>query len=253
MLGILFDWAIQPVGLLALAMLVTLASWFVAGLRPRFTFILFLCTLAGFWAGSTPSLANALVLKLEHDRQNPAECATYEPTQIVVLGGGMDHYAVTNDPYELLNQDSILRTRRALAYQATGAHIFLLGGGVNSRSLATSMAELLHQAGVPPSQITAETKSRSTHENAKAFSDLVAAKPDQPITLITSALHISRAAATFEQDGFSVCHDAVDSLYSIPKPPVSLLPYLSGLNKSSAVFHEIIARVVYRLKGYTGG
>jgi len=65
--------------------------------------------------------------------------------------------------------------------------------------------------------------------------------------LITSALHTSRAAAVFEKQGFAVCHVATDTLYSPAVFPVSLMPYVSGFNKSTQALRELLAITAYKL------
>lgn len=196
-----------------------------------------------------PSFANYLVLTLESARDNPTSCETESRAlPIVVLGGGIDLYVPDNNAYEVLQPDTLIRTLRAPEYGQPESQYYLLGGGSTDRTLAAHMKRVLMQRGISENAITTETVSESTVENAQALNTLLA--QGNTIILLTSKLHVKRAAATFEKAGYTVCHAGVDSLYSIPKPPVSLLPYLSGLQKSSAALHEILAWHVYKIKGY---
>ena len=204
------------------------------------------------FAFSMPSIANALVLHLENARSNPTLCnkQANSALPLVVLGGGIDLYVPDNSPYEILNSDTLIRTLRATEFADPNTQFYLLGGGNQERSLAVAMQQILISHGISQSNITTENQSKSTHENAKALTKLLPPSEAPIINLLTSKLHVHRAAATFEKQGYTVCHIGVDTLYSVPAPPVSLLPYLSGLNKSTLALHEWMALSVYRVKGY---
>ena len=199
---------------------------------------------------SMPSVSNALVYRLENNRINPETCGEHQDAPLVVLGGGIDLYVSSNSPYEILSPDSLLRTLRAPEFASNKTQYYLLGGGNKERTLAANMKSVLTKLNVDPGKITIETKSNSTYENAQALVKLLPPTDNQVIVLVTSMLHVKRAAATFETAGYVVCHVGVDILYSVPKPPVSLLPYLSGLNKTTLALHEFLAMAVYKIKGY---
>jgi len=199
---------------------------------------------------SMPSFANALVFRLENARQNPAVCSVTQDAPVVVLGGGIDLYVPSQSPYEILSQDSLIRTLRAPEFATENSHYYLLGGGNAEHTLAANMKKVLVDLGIDSTNITLENSSKSTYENAQALVNLLPPTESQTITLVTSRMHVKRASATFEKLGYRVCHVRVDEVYSVPAPPVSLLPYLSGLNKSTLAMHEWMALMVYRLKGY---
>lgn len=250
MLNIIFEWAIQPVGLITCCLILTLISWCISGARPRDSFTLFCLSSIIFYIFSIPAIANTVVWKLENARSNPALCNVDNQAPLVVLGGGIDYYVPSNSPYEVLQQDSLIRTLRAPEYASNETQFYLLGGGKNERILAEIMKQLLLQSQVDANNIFMETSSKSTYENAQALRAMLPPSQTPTITLLTSMLHVKRAAATFEKQGYTVCHIGVDTQYSVPKAPVSLLPYLSGLQKSTLVLHEWIALFVYRVKGY---
>lgn len=197
-----------------------------------------------------PSVANALVYRLENARENPAYCSSEEAHHMVVLGGGIDLYVNTDSPYEILKPDSLIRILRAPEFASPNTQYYLLGGGAGERTLATNMKAVLLDLNIDASAIIVESKSKSTHENAQALRTILPPDQNQTIFLVTSALHVNRAAATFEKVGYQVCHLGLDTQYSIPKLPVSLLPYLSGLNKTTLALHESIASIVYQIKGH---
>lgn len=247
----LIDWALQPLGLIACTMLLTLLVWCFSGAKPVAPFLLFGTSMLMLLVFSAPSVANALVAHFEQSRQNSSECLTSaSSTPLVVLGGGIDLYVLDNSPYEVLSNDSLVRTLRATEFADTNTRIYLLGGGNSERTLADNMKQVLINLNVDPNNIIVETVSKSTHENAQALLSILPPSQAPVIRLLTSQLHVGRAAATFEKNGYQICHIGVDSLYSVPKPPVSFLPYLTGLTKSTFAFHEWLALTVYRIKGY---
>lgn len=199
---------------------------------------------------SMPSVSNALVWRIENARTNPAECQQLAPAHLVVLGGGIDLYVPSDSPYEQLNGDSLIRTLRAVEYATDNTQFYLLGGGNQERTVAQAMQQVLLAQNTQSEKITVETQSKSTHENALALKNILPPEQTPRIHLLTSQLHVARAAATFEKHGYQVCHIGVDTRYSIPKPPVSLLPYLSGLRKTTLAMHEWMALAVYKLKNY---
>lgn len=246
----LIDWALQPMGMIALALLMTLLSWLLSGAKPILPFFFFCTSCILFFTLSMPWVANTLVYRLENIRQNPAECQDQQTAPLVVLGGGIDLYVNSTNPYEVLNPDTLIRTLRAPTFASATTHYYLLGGGGEGRTLAQAMKSVLVQLNVDATNITTEPVSKSTFENAQALVKLLPPSDATKIQLLTSKLHVNRASATFEKAGYQVCHIGVDSQYSVPKLPVALLPYLSGLQKTTFALHEWMALTVYRIKGY---
>ena len=245
----LLNWVLQPVGIIFSGLTLTLLLWLGSGARPRLPFSVFLLSSVAFLIFAMPSFANALVKRIETARENPAFCEkNSNEVPIVILGGGIDLYVPSDNPYETLQTDSLIRTLRAPEFATENTQYYLLGGGNERRSLAASMRQVLINRNVSENNIIIETVSQSTVDNAKALNALLPS--NTTINLLTSKLHIKRASATFEKAGYQVCHIGVDSLYSTPKPPVSLLPYLSGLQKSTLAFHELLAWQVYKIKGH---
>ncbi|MBX2838442.1 MAG: YdcF family protein [Gammaproteobacteria bacterium] len=257
MINLLLDWLLQPLGtvftMVIIGVLVVVVS---PDKRPGLRKIGSLSIALGFlflWIMSMPGVSNRLAFHLENRRVNPEDCTDKKQLPIVLLAGGIDKYVSSTDPYDILNRDSLLRTIKAADfYRENGrVDIYLLGDHDTDAKDTMAMSHVLTQHGVSSVQINRNNESRSTRDNAKNFVGMfdVLTKPKQ-IRLVTSALHIQRAAATFEKAGFRVCHVSADSLYSPAVGWVALLPYMSGLRKSTLVIREFIALVVYRARGY---
>lgn len=246
----LVDWLLQPLGLFALLWSLSLLGWAAGGARPRLPFALGLAGFAVLWLASAPLVANALVHRVESARAVPPECAFARARDdpLVVLGGGLDRYVDSDSPYEILDRDSLLRVSKAVEIAGDDARFYLIGGESHARKPSLLMAAILADRGVAPERIIVETGSESTADNARALVRLLPPEETPRITLVTSALHLPRAAASLERHGYTVCHAAADTLYSEAALPVSLLPYLAGLEKSTRAAHELLALVLYRLR-----
>ena len=258
-MSLFLDWAIQPLGLITLFILAGMLCLSVRR-SPNWLAKLFLVLgLSLFWIFSSPGFANSLVLKIENRRLNPADCDpaghSASITPVVVLGGGMNVYSPATSPYELLGRDSLARVFRASALandnEGNARQFYLSGGGPSGRTLAELMAQVMVDQGISPDKLVLEKNSRSTRENAEAINGLLPVATNPAIILVSSAIHLPRAAATFEKIGYEVCHVSADTLYAPAVFPVSLMPYISGLVKSTYALRELFATSVYSLRGYT--
>ena len=66
---------------------------------------------------------------------------------------------------------------------------------------AEAMQSLLEEWGVPAASIIFKTKSRNTRENAVFTEQLLAKRGLRRVMLVTSAMHMPRALATFTSAG----------------------------------------------------
>lgn len=123
----------------------------------------------------------------------------FEPLDaIVVLGAALR-------PSGALSR--ILEERIAAAaalYHAGGAPLVIASGGTTNgapRAEAEAIAEGLREAGVP--DVIAETRSRTTAENARYTAALLAARGAQTVWLVTQPFHGRRAAHLFRRAGLT--------------------------------------------------
>jgi uncharacterized SAM-binding protein YcdF (DUF218 family) len=120
-----------------------------------------------------------------------------------------------------------------------------------STTVRYTSKDLLLQAGVPDTAIIVEPNSRNTRENALFAQKLI--NSQEKLLLISSAFHLRRAKACFQQVGiknidvFSANFYARDRIYH---PIAVLMPTEDAINKWGRLVHELIGFVVYRLMGY---
>lgn len=245
----IFDWLTQPLSLICLLM--AFAAVFAVtsrGSRGPKLALLNLISCALLWALSTPELSNRWLQALESSRQNPDSCTNAPVQHVVLLGGGMNPWIPNSTARQRLNLDSIERSLAAAQIGDAATHWYAQGAGANGYTLADDMASLLIEYGVENSAISRERLSTSTQENAQNLSQLVSPNDGTLIHLVTSALHVQRAADIFTREGYVVCHlPNIDSRYSVPAIPVSLLPYIGGLEKTTLAWREQLARVKHWL------
>jgi len=240
------EWLTQPLSLVCLLLaLCTLCA--IRGSHGRLAW-LNLVSFALLWLLSTPELANRWIHRLEADHSVPAFCANSAVEHVVVLGGGINPWAPDSTALTRLNPDSIARAMAASTLDNEQAIWFTQGAGANGFTLADDMADILIINGIPETSIVRERNSRSTQENAAYLEDFLPTQDSPTIHLVTSALHLNRATSLYRNQGYKVCPvEGVHSRYSVPAPPISLLPYLSGLEKTTVAWREQLARLKYRI------
>lgn len=113
------------------------------------------------------------------------------------------------------NLFAIRRTMLAKRLYVEGrAPRILFSGGAPSDTpcaVATVMADLARQLGVPADRIVTETAARSTWDNARFSDPLLRAMGARRIVLVTDFLHMRRASATFSALGYEVERASVPS------------------------------------------
>jgi uncharacterized SAM-binding protein YcdF (DUF218 family) len=144
----------------------------------------------------------------------------------------------------------------------TGKILVVLSGGptvqnakepvTESDSMATMLVRLLQDSPASLSQveIIKEAESLNTHDNALFTRRLIKNGVDR-IVLVTSQVHMPRAAAVFSRAGFDPCKVIAQETQS----PSSLLTEAGWFNfatarRTSATLNEYAGLIAYRLKGW---
>ncbi|MEJ6021320.1 YdcF family protein [Ramlibacter sp. PS4R-6] len=160
--------------------------------------------LAVLWIASLPVVAHALAAHLEgqHPALTAAQTATADA--IVVLGGAVSGAHPPVRPTLQLGSSSTRVWHAAQLYRAGKAPwVIVAGGNQPGRELeqieAEAIVEVLAALGVPRHAIRAEKGSRNTWENAANSLGMVQSVPARRVLLVTSAMHMPRALATFRK------------------------------------------------------
>jgi uncharacterized SAM-binding protein YcdF (DUF218 family) len=196
-------------------------------MRYRLIVATLLPTLAAFvvaWAwdllyASPDWTSRYLIEPLEGRYQRPSAISEEDFTGIIALAG-------TNYPSQIIEAGKLARLYPELKVVISdqsdvGGALAKLGGGID------------------PSRLIVETKSKSTYQNAIFCALLVHPKPRERWLLVTSALHMPRAAASFKEAGFDVVAWPV-------------YDEVSQASMVSPALHEWLGLVAYRVLGRTG-
>ncbi|WP_376694393.1 YdcF family protein [Wenzhouxiangella sp. EGI_FJ10409] len=242
---------LYPLGSACVAML--------AGLlfaRRRWGRTLVLVGLAWLWLWSMPVFSDLVRWQLERGYADVAvESAPVLPIT-VVLGGAFSTGRGTFT-YPNLNHAADRYWHAARLYAADRTQILILTGGRNPRhpeatTEARAAARLLADMGVPEEGMRLEERARTTRQNAVYVEELLDELQAREFLLVTSALHMPRAEATFQRLGLAPVTVATDFEVATPFSlgPSRWLPSADALMNSSRAFHEFIGHLVYRLRGW---
>jgi uncharacterized SAM-binding protein YcdF (DUF218 family) len=185
------------------------------------------------------------------------DSAPAEPV-IVVLGGGLVNIDGPAGAMQLGPHVERLWAAAQL-YRARKAPLILVSGGnsgpITGASLAESelAAHVLAAWGIPPSAILTEKSSLTTHENAVFTHRILMQKGIDHILLVTSAIHMPRALATFRRTGLAVYPIPADFLSGKQDSNFILfvIPGAENLANCGFAIKEFMGIVAYRLRGWT--
>ncbi|MGE5095852.1 MAG: YdcF family protein, partial [Betaproteobacteria bacterium] len=137
-----------------------------------------------------------------------------------------------------------------LALREPGRKLLMSGGSGDSAREADIMADVARAMGVDASRVAVERGSHNTFESAAASARILAAEhAPREVLLVTSALHMVRAVASFETHGLLACPRPMDFRWVSPPASHALIPQASALRKSNDVVHEAAGLAYYRVAG----
>jgi uncharacterized SAM-binding protein YcdF (DUF218 family) len=214
-----------------------------------------LTVVVGLYVLSTPISVGPVVRWLEGPRPVPE--TLQPPYDIAIVLSGMIKLALST-PDRIEFSDSVDRILAGIALMKQGrAAKLLISGGTGSLSERPVLeASLLRgfalEYGLRDEQILVDDASRNTYENARYTMHLLRTHGYQRCLLITSALHMRRAAATFHKQGLTPDLYPVDfrSKAAGKLTPFDFVPSAPTLYTASYAIHELVGLVMYRLQGY---
>ena len=128
-------------------------------------------------------------------------------------------------------------------------------GGLPRRSMSVPLSEVMKDTlvrlGVDASRVIAEDLAIDTHDEALNVVKLLPSLRVDHVVLVTSGVHMRRAAATFRAAGVAVIPaPAREDLPGRPSSMTKYLPTEYGLFEAALVGHELAGWVYYKLKGW---
>lgn len=200
-----------------------------------------------FW--SMPVASVALRMALESDYPIVVVDTLPQAPAIVVLGGAIkppDRRQAL--PALVDSSDRVWHAARL--YRAGKAPLLLLSGGsdpaVSTVSEAQAMQWFLRDLGVPDQAMLLEQKSRTTQENAAFSAAILKRLGIGRVLLVTSALHMRRAAAHFEAQRIEVVPVATDHETGLMSDWQRWLPDAGALAESGRAIKEWVGQRVWQ-------
>jgi uncharacterized SAM-binding protein YcdF (DUF218 family) len=245
---------VYPLGLATL--LLVLGLLLSVRRSPWIARLFVLLAIAVLWGASTPYVAGRFAFGLENEFPRQPIDGVGPADAILLLGG------IVSEPKDTLNEPNIGAAvdrlfAAARLYRAGKAPVIVaLAGNLPWASVARPeaevLADLLVELGVPRDAIVLDTKSRNTRENAVNAAAIFAEKGWKRGLLVTSALHMPRAFATFQKVGLDVVPVPADFQAQRPffESGLDLLPNADALALSTSAIKELIGAWAYRWRGW---
>ncbi|MBF0176807.1 MAG: YdcF family protein [Magnetococcales bacterium] len=232
--------------LLAVALLACLSRrWPTVSRRLSLGIILLL------WSISTPLVATTTNLSLE-GKHPPLPMAKIAPADVIIILGGAV-FGATSPRLEVELTDASDRVLHAFRlFQAGKAPVILISAGGKPLPEAKSIATLLQAWGTPHTSLLLEERSLNTRENALESKKIMDQHNMRRGILVTSALHMPRALATFRAAGVDVTPATTD-VNAIPgHEPLLLrcLPNPGAMSGVMAAMREWAAIWLYHQRGW---
>jgi uncharacterized SAM-binding protein YcdF (DUF218 family) len=225
--------------------------------------------IALLWISAMPFTARQLVWGLEERSAalTPAAAAVPRADAVLVLGGGLQAPLPPRTAVEVNEAGDRLLTGVRLMRQQRAPLLLVSGGRVSFNNddpappEAVAARSLAIELGVPTDRIQISDQARTTAEEAEAIDRLARERGWRSVILVTSAIHMPRALASFQRrTALTVIPVACDYLLparnqlggSTPGSVLgSLLPDAGSLQVSTVVIKEHLGLLAYRLKGWS--
>ncbi len=186
-----------------------------------------------------PPLGDSRLLGLQQD----------PPRFVVALGSG--HVSDARLPATgQIGGPSLARLAEGIRLQRLlrGAKLVVTGGAVGDPvANARVVAAVAESLGVAREQLVVEDRPLDTVEEARFLAPVL---KDAPFVLVTSALHMPRAMAIFENLGMRPTAAPTDYVIKISAvaPPGSYLPSLTNFDLSRRILYEWLGDIWSRVK-----
>ena len=244
---------ISPLSLFIwMAILAGVAVWLE---RKRLAVALLSTAVTLLWIVSTPACSNYYRAGLERTYLPLAVSESPTADAIVLLGGAVSgplYPRITADLQggsdRVLHAARLYRAGKAPIVIATGGNIPWLDG---TGPEAPVLSGLLQEWGVPHKAVVIEPDSVNTRENAINTQQILLERGLENVLLVTSALHMPRALATFQAVGVKAVPSPTD--YEVVERQttiIDLLPKAQALAGTTRAIHEYLGYLVYWLRGW---
>ncbi len=230
-------------------------AWF-AKRSIKKNFALAICIIL-LYCASTPFLVGNLMLWWEVPPVAYAEMEKYDVG--VILSGPVRNFKSPKDRvYIARGSDRFLHT--ADLYRKGIIENVVITGGYKKLGVekvaneAEKIKTILVNSGVPDSVIFLESDAKNTHENAVNAGRILKDKFEGgKYLLVTSAFHMKRSLACFEQEGIKITPFSTD-FYTNDSPDTihftEFIPDAGSFSAFSLLIKEWVGLLIYKFMGY---
>ena len=207
-------------------------------------------------------ISNLLFKSIEHPWKRLSISDVSKSDAIVVLSGGRHKPPGNAGIIEWNDPDRFISGIKL--YKANKANKLIFTGGFNpfKKNIPLEGNIYIQEAlllGIPKNDLHTTTFVMNTSQEAKAIKEKLNSiflQKKIRIILVTSAFHMNRAKRIFEKEGllvnpypvdFKTSDDTMTTLY---KNPLNLIPSSSSLDLSSRAIREILGKLFYGLFKY---
>jgi len=219
--------------------------------------------LALLLAASCSPLSKGLGRSLEWQNLPRAEYPVADA--IVLLGGATRPASFPRGRAELDESSDRIFEAARLYHAGKAPRLHIAGGrldwGANLGPETPDIEGILHDLSVPSEVLVRDNVSRNTYENATVAKRMLEPLGVKRILLVTSALHMPRAAGLFRRQGFEVIPAPADFRMTAGGPEAPLfeedlrslllqgIPQAETLAYTTNVLREWLGILVYRMRG----
>lgn len=204
------------------------------------------------WIAATPAFSDWLRVSLERIHQPMAVERMPGADAIVVLGGGVDPAAAPR-VYPDLGYAADRVWYAARLYAAGKAPLIITTGARpypdEGPTAAEAAAEILGTLGVARDVIVSPGESTTTYTDAQVVAGVLDERGLERILLVTSALHMPRAMATFQAAGIAAFPAPTD--FEVTEVPYAgeyrWLPDNDAFWATGRALHEYVGMAWYRV------
>lgn len=167
---------------------------------------------------------------------------------VVILTGGATGSARSASEVWRLDQETSRRIAYGLdvAARTPGAEVLVSGGAeVGLTNEARIAEQLVLRMGWPADRLRIEDTSRDTYTSARDVAPML--RFGAPLVLVTSSLHMRRAAYAYRKAGLRPLACGVPELDALILPD-SLIPSAGSFARSSQALKEVLGLIVYSLR-----
>ena len=178
--------------------------------------------------------------------------------ETAVVLGGYTYYSIPNERLTFRESSDRLFQAVRLLEQGKVKRLIISGGSGYVLDPELKEAEFiqtfLKELNIPHEQVLIEAESRNTHENALNTNALLQSEglDKQTILLVTSAFHMRRSKACFENQGMDVVVFATDPTIGTRIFTIDhlVIPSANSLAYWNVLIHEWVGYLSYWVAGY---